>query len=445
MFLLLGSAVANQWFAVRMHETEDPRKRKRILTWALVTNLGILAFFKYAKFLVNDVILEIARRFCLYTGQLDAYIDYNFGGKLDPFLVKIVLPVGISFFTFQALSYVIDIYRKKFAPAKTTLDFANYLSFFPVLVAGPIVRAPDLLPDMENLPRRDTVRIDIVRACALITIGLFKKMIIANWLAVNMVDLMFRDPSLYSSLDIMLGVYAYGLQVYCDFSAYSDIAIGAGMLFGFNFPTNFDAPFFTTSLRGFWRRWHISLSSWLKDYLYIPLGGSRKGAFRTNFNLFITFLLGGIWHGAGWTYILWGAGHGLYLAAERLFCGLLRLPKDYKAPKFLSVIAGVWLFHVLAISWVFFRSQHLSDVWSVFSGIYNWTSGTKFFTAQGVLVFVVAFLLQLLDGERLTALTTRVSAKLPGAAVGAIAALILSIIILGLAPQGIMPFIYFAF
>ena len=229
-------------------------------------------------------------------------------------LKTIILPVGISFYTFMAMSYVIDTYRGDFVP--TTLEkFAVYLSFFPHLVAGPIVRPGELIPQLDT--PRDPRRVDTSRAFYLIATGLFKKVVIANYLASNIVDQVFGAPGQHSSLEILIAIYAYAVQIYADFSGYTDIAIGIALLLGFSFPRNFDSPYAATSLQDFWRRWHMTLSRWLRDYVYIPLGGNRKGTLITYRNLMLTMLIGGLWHGAGWTFVVWGGIHGTGMALER--------------------------------------------------------------------------------------------------------------------------------
>ncbi len=259
----------------------------------------MLGYFKYYDFFVNssDNLLSLV--------GLDVPLE----------LKSIVLPVGISFYTFMAISYVVDTYRGDFVP--TTLEkFAVYLSFFPHLVAGPIVRPGELIPQLDT--PRDPRRVDTSRAFYLIATGLFKKVVIANYLAANIVDEVFGAPGQHSSLEILIAVYAYAVQIYADFSGYTDIAIGIALLLGFSFPQNFDSPYAARSLQDFWRRWHMTLSRWLRDYVYIPLGGNRKGTLFTYRNLMLTMLIGGLWHGAGWTFVVWGAIHGAGLRRRAL-------------------------------------------------------------------------------------------------------------------------------
>jgi alginate O-acetyltransferase complex protein AlgI len=291
--LLLGTIVLDYYLALWIARTEDRVKRKALLILSLVSNLGILAVFKYCDFFTQDV------------------LDLS----VEP--LNLILPAGISFHTFQSLSYTIDVYRGQLKPTRSVLQFATFVLFFPQLVAGPIVRATELMPQLAELPRIDHARAS--DGLFRIMVGLFKKIAIADFLAIAIVDRVFANPENYSSLEVLVGVYAYALQIYLDFSAYSDIAIGSAQLLGFELPENFRTPYRSANLQEFWRRWHISLSTWLRDYLYIPLGGSRRGGLFTYRNLIITMLLGGLWHGASWTFIVWGALHGFGLAVTRVF------------------------------------------------------------------------------------------------------------------------------
>jgi D-alanyl-lipoteichoic acid acyltransferase DltB (MBOAT superfamily) len=347
-----------------------------------------------------------------------------------------VLPVGISFYTFQALSYVVDVYRRKIRPARHVIDFANYLAFFPQLVAGPIVRAADLLPQMEAMPGLET-RINTSRAGLFILTGLFKKIVVANWLAEHLADPVFDSPEAYAAADLVLGVYAYAVQIYCDFSAYSDIAVGCALLLGFTFPFNFNAPYFAGTLQDFWRRWHISLSTWLRDYLYIPLGGSRCGPARCSANLILTFFLGGLWHGAAWTFVVWGLFHGVYLTLERPF-----LKRLQSLNRFWGLVAKVWLFQMVCLSWVLFRSSSWTGVTEMLRGLGR-GGASELFGPQAALALLCGFAMQFLDADRAAGLERRIDA-LPPWVQGLTAAAIL-VIILGVGPQGVAPFIYFQF
>ena len=291
--LLLGTIVLDYYLALWIERTTDPWRRKLLVIVSLCSNLGILGFFKYADFFTHDVL------------------------NLDVGYLKLILPAGISFHTFQSLSYTIDVYRKQLRATRSVITFATFVLFFPQLVAGPIVRAQDLLPQLEDLPplELEAATAGLFR----IVVGLFKKIALADTLALALVDRVFEAPERFSALEVAAGVCAYALQIYLDFSAYSDIAIGSAQVLGFTLPENFRTPYRSANLQEFWRRWHISLSTWLRDYLYITLGGSQGAAWRTYANLIATMVLGGLWHGASWAFVVWGALHGVGLAVTRYF------------------------------------------------------------------------------------------------------------------------------
>ena len=291
VFLLAASTVLNQSGALLAVRLPDARWRRWAMIGTVVGDLALLAWFKYYGFLAVNV--------------ANALHSAGFGSPLP--LMQVALPVGISFFTFMGISYVVDAHRGKVKPAGW-LDAAVYLAFFPHLVAGPIVRGSELFPQLRQ--RRDPRRIDATRAAWLIMAGLAKKIVISSFLARVIVDPVFALPHQHSAIEVLVAVYAYAVQIYADFSGYTDIAIGVALLLGFRFPDNFDAPYTATSLQDFWRRWHITLSTWLRDYLYIPLGGNRGGRWRTARNIMLTMVIGGLWHGAAWTFVAWGALHG---------------------------------------------------------------------------------------------------------------------------------------
>jgi D-alanyl-lipoteichoic acid acyltransferase DltB (MBOAT superfamily) len=291
--LLLFTIVLDYFLGIWIENTENPLARKALLILSVVSNLGILFFFKYADFVTHDVLM------------------------LDVDRLNLILPAGISFHTFQSLSYTIDVYRKKLPATRSVIRFATFVLFFPQLVAGPIVRAQDLLPQLDRLPPLDLDK--ATRGLFLILVGLFKKIALADTLAIAIVDRVFETPDSFSSVEVLAGVYGYALQIYLDFSAYSDIAIGSALVLGLTLPENFRTPYRSANLQEFWRRWHMSLSTWLRDYLYIALGGNRGAQWRTYLNLILTMVLGGLWHGASWTFIVWGALHGFGLAVTRYF------------------------------------------------------------------------------------------------------------------------------
>ncbi|NLE22441.1 MAG: MBOAT family protein, partial [Actinobacteria bacterium] len=279
-------------------------------------------------------------------------------------LLRIALPVGISFLVFRMLTYVIDIYRGQLAPAPA-LDFAVYTAFFPYLLAGPIARAREFLPQLTSPRNPHTV--DSSRAFVFILGGLVKKMLIADYLSTHIVNGLFASPQTYSSWETLWGIIAYAVQIYCDFSAYADIAIGTSLLLGFELPANFDAPYTARTLQDFWRRWHITLSSWLRDYLYIPLGGNRKGRGRTYANLVLTFLLGGLWHGAGWTFVFWGLLHGVGLAVERARMDVRRSAgvSEPGVTPGSRALQRLWVFAFVCVAWVFFRAESMGNAFAV--------------------------------------------------------------------------------
>lgn len=327
--LLVFSTIVEYNFARWIADSPSPARRKLLLTLSLVVNLGMLFYFKYTNFFLSG--------FQALTGQPVP-------------VLHVLLPVGISFYTFQTLSYTLDVYRNQIKPLRNIWDFAFFVSFFPQLVAGPIVRASDFIPQIPKKPFIS--RADMGRAVLLIAAGLFKKAVISDYISLNYVERIFDMPTRYSGIENLLGVYGYALQIYCDFSGYSDIAIGIALLLGYKLPPNFLSPYQSTSITEFWRRWHISLSSWLRDYLYIPLGGNRKGVFRQYLNLFLTMLLGGLWHGASLTFVLWGALHGAALAVDKLFKQLFKPGDGW----LIKLLGWVITFHFVCFCWIFFRA-----------------------------------------------------------------------------------------
>lgn len=332
-FLLAVVTVSDFLLALLMEHTVTRWKRKLWVVVSLCVNLGLLCYFKYTNFLLEC--------WASLTGASFSMLD-------------IFLPVGISFFTFQSLSYTIDVYRREIKPLTNLLDYAFYVSFFPQLVAGPIVRARDFIPQI----RRPLFVSDEMfgRGIFLIMSGLFKKAVISDYISVNFVERIFDNPTLYSGVENLMGVYGYALQIYCDFSGYSDMAIGIALLLGFHFNINFDSPYKSASVTEFWRRWHISLSSWLRDYLYISLGGNRKGKVRQYVNLIITMFLGGLWHGASWNFVLWGVLHGVALAVHKFWMSLTGRKKGEQSHGIRRFFGVVVTFHFVCFCWIFFRN-----------------------------------------------------------------------------------------
>jgi alginate O-acetyltransferase complex protein AlgI len=426
VFLLAASIVANHLAAVGIHRTSGPRLRKALLTVAIVFDLGLLAYFKYAGFLVASAENFLTR----------------LGVGASSSLVSAALPVGISFYTFMAISYVVDTYRQELAPAPF-VRFAAYLSFFPHLVAGPIVRGSELLPQLER--PRDARRVDTARAAFLIVSGLFLKVVIANHLATHIVDDVFADPDRHSSLEVLVAVYAYATQIFADFCGYTNIAIGIALLLGFDFPQNFDSPYTAVSLQDFWRRWHMTLSRWLRDYLYIPLGGSRGGRLLTYRNLMLTMLLGGLWHGAAWTFVAWGGIHGAGLACERFFDDRRRaagrIRRDGTAARWLGRLLT---FNVVCFAWIFFRADSFASAMQVIERLFTaWGQPSPLVTTSVLLAILAGVGSQYVSPTAYGALLRGFQRlSLAGQAVCVSTCLVL---VDALGPPGVAPFIYFRF
>ncbi|HET8759164.1 MAG TPA: MBOAT family protein [Solirubrobacteraceae bacterium] len=413
--LLAGITVVNQVAARAVHRTADERRRAVIVAVAVAIDLGVLGVFKYYGFFVESF--------------GDALGELGLGMPLP--LLTIALPVGVSFFTFQAISYVVDVKRGVAQPSGT-LDFAVYLSFFPHLVAGPIVRAREFLPQLAA--PRDPTKVAVGSGLALIGLGLVKKVLIADLLAREIVDPVFAVPELYAAPDAWLAAYAYTAQIYCDFSGYTDIAIGLALLLGFVFPQNFRSPYRATGFRDFWRRWHMTLSRFLRDFLYIPLGGNRRGRLITYRNLMLTMVLGGLWHGAAWTFVLWGAFHGAGLVAEHAIGGRISAPRWLK-----------WLvmFHLVVFSWILFRSQSL-DLAGAFFRQLTVPGAATLWTLPAVVAIAGVVGLQLLPADAVERMQVRLEKRPPLALAGALG---LVVIVCGatVSGQGVAPFIYFRF
>jgi len=459
--LLLGaSTILNQAGALLATRLGDQRWRRRALTATILGNVALLAWFKYYGFLAVNVANALHR--------------LGLGSPLP--ILQVALPVGISFFTFMGISYAVDCYRGTIEPA-TWLDTAVYLAFFPHLVAGPIVRGSDLLPQLRR--RRDPRRIDATRAGWLILAGLAKKVVVSSFLARAIVDPVFALPHRHSAAEVLVGIYAYAIQIYADFSGYTDIAIGVALLLGFRFPENFNAPYTATSMRDFWHRWHMTLSSWLRDYVYIPLGGNRQGRWRTARNIMVTMLLGGLWHGAGWTFAAWGALNGGALAlgslrrdrrrAQRAAAAreVLR-PADVHrgrdgpatatltmAPAPPTDVAAqapptpgrVWLarlatFNFVCFGWVLFRAESFHSALTVLSRLAH-PGPAPLVTPLVLLTVVVALASQYVPSDAVARMQRHLS-DLGAPVQGAILGSGLYVITL-LGPIGVAPFIYYRF
>jgi alginate O-acetyltransferase complex protein AlgI len=371
--LIVFSTLLDFTIGQRIANTDVQKTRKRLLHVSIIANLGLLGVFKYANFFIlgaQDMLQVI-------------------GVERDPILVNIILPLGISFYTFQSMSYTIDIYRGKLEPERNFFNFALFISFFPQLVAGPIVRASDFLWQIHEDHRlRD---VDFDRSMNMILRGLVKKILVADVIAVY-ADTVFASPEAYGTINTWLAAVTYTVQIYCDFSGYSDTAIGLSGLLGYKLPKNFDLPLMSRGFSEFWRRWHISLSSWLRDYLYIPLGGNRDGQFMSYRNLMITMLLGGLWHGASYAFIIWGLLHGIFLVCERLarpvFDRIARV-----VPRIVFETAAIFTtFGLTASAFVFFRPQPISQSLAMTMTMFSWVPDTALAmpTYTAILVSAVA-------------------------------------------------------
>ena len=430
LFLLLSVAWMNQAFGQAVYAALGPtRERTPVSRWlvrlAVIANLAVLGYFKYTNWFIETF----------------EKIGLSLGLELP---LNIILPIAISFFTFQAISYVIDIGRGELRPIPL-LDFTVYLTFFAHLVAGPIVRVKEFAPQLDA--RADPRYVQSAEAFELIFRGLFKKVVVSSFLATAIVDPVFANPEVHTRLEVLFAILGYAVQIYADFSGYTDIAIGVALLLGIRFPQNFDAPYRSLSLQDFWRRWHITLSRWLRDYLYIPLGGNRLGDARTYLNLFLTMVIGGLWHGANWTFVVWGVIHGAGLGIER------RIKERWATREPLGVPIVVvktlqWglTFTVVCLAWVFFRAV---DVGSAFAMIGQLFTGTDVLRPESlvtpmVIIVVVLSILSQFVPERIPQQITVAFSKAPPilqVLAGAVGLALINV----LGPEGVAPFIYFQF
>jgi alginate O-acetyltransferase complex protein AlgI len=447
--LLASVTIVNQAAAMAIGRWRD----KRILIAAIAADLGLLGWFKYYGFF--SLAVDHALR------------GVHFGMPLP--LLQVALPVGISFYTFQAISYVVDVWRGTIKPVKP-IDFAVYQSFFPHLVAGPIVRASEFVPQLAT--PRDPRKVDATRAFFLIGGGLIKKVVIADLLATRLVDPVFNSPGQHSAGETLVAIYGYAVQIYCDFSAYTEMAIGLALLLGFTFPDNFNRPYTATSLQDFWRRWHMTLSRWLRDYLYISLGGNRKGVRKTYRNLALTMILGGLWHGAAWTFVLWGSIHGGGLALERWWgdrrkarevitlpgsppdagssgggstvmtaTRVAPAPAEHRLP---AVVRGLITFHVVTLAWVFFRASSIGNAFQVFGRLFSGGGPSPLVTPTVLLAIFAGIAVQFVPQGFWPAVQVRFATLSLFAQAALLAGLMIvcnSIV----GEQGVAPFIYFRF
>ena len=420
LLILATPAIVDYACAIRIEDSDDPRVRKSWLLLSLVSNLGLLAYFKYANF---------------FAGSIAALFGVS-GAPLD-----IALPIGISFFVFKTLSYTIDVYRRELRACRSWWRYALFVGYFPELVAGPIVRASIFLPQLTRPLTPSLARAG--SGLQLVLVGVTKKLLIADRLA-TLVDPIFATPAAYSQGTVASAVIAYSLQIYCDFSGYSDIAIGISRVIGFDLPENFNMPYRATSITDFWRRWHITLSSWLRDYLYIPLGGNRKGEGRTYVNLMVTMLLGGLWHGASWTFVFWGFLHGVGLAVHKLWKRYV--PAGFRPAG--GVLGWATTYAFVCVGWVFFRARSFDTAFFILRKVAGLEpGGVRFFYLPlwVIVPVVVATHLAMMAMERRDQTSPRGIVFPRSAFAGAFIVAVWLIGVFLLAPLQTTRFIYFQF
>ncbi len=378
ILLLWLSTVVDFFVGRALYTQENVRKKRLLLVISLIGNLGMLCFFKYGGFLLENFV----------TLMNAIGVDYH------PAKPNIILPAGISFYTFTTLCYTIDMYKKKSKPVRSLLDFSLFVTFFPHLVAGPIVRPPQLVPQFET-PRQATQK-QLMQGLFLLSLGLFMKVVLADSMLSSTANAVFNNPGILPALDAWMGVLAFSGQIFFDFAGYSTCAIGVAMCLGFVLPQNFLYPYAAIGFSDFWRRWHITLSAWLRDYLYIPLGGNRKGKIRTYFNLMITMLLGGLWHGANWTFVVWGGLHGFYLWIEKAIVDFRKKikkpieeiplvgiaasappPEKFQPRNFRNFSIALFTFFLVNITWVFFRASTFTKAWDTLKSMFGFSGDAQ--------------------------------------------------------------------
>jgi alginate O-acetyltransferase complex protein AlgI len=416
--LMLCATVANYVFGLRIERSDDEAVRRRWLVASVVVNLSVLGFFKYFNFFVSSANALLA----------------SLGTQFP--LLDIVLPVGISFIVFEVMSYTIDIYRRTSASARTVWDLALLVAFFPHLIAGPILKPREFLPQLEN-PITITWK-NLEAGIQIFMTGLIKKLLIADNLA-PFVDTIYKSPGDFASVTVWLAVLAYAIQIYCDFSGYTDMAIGSARCMGFSIPQNFNMPYVARSITDFWRRWHISLSTWLREYLYISLGGNRHGELKQYRNLMLTMLLGGLWHGASWNFVVWGGLHGVGLAAHKVYAKVrpsswVRIPL-YRGASWLVTFAFV------SLAWVFFRSTDFATAMAVMGKLTFWNSaGTYWLPAALWPILGVVCVAHHLGRDKQELIYVDLTSF-----GGLFALFVALLLVLGLMPTETSPFIYFQF
>ena len=446
ILLLWLSTVIDFFVGRALYTQENKHKRKVLLVLSLIGNLGMLCFFKYGGFLLEN-----------FTQLVNL-----FGMDFHPAKPNIILPAGISFYTFTTLCYTVDMYKRKSEPVKKLLDFSLFVTFFPHLVAGPIVRPPQLVPQFETA--RSATQQQLLQGLLLLSLGLFMKVVLADSMLASPADTVFNAHGPLNTLDAWMGVLAFSGQIFFDFAGYSTCAIGVASCLGFVLPDNFLYPYAAIGFSDFWRRWHITLSAWLRDYLYIPLGGNRNGRFRTYFNLMITMLLGGLWHGANWTFVVWGALHGFYLWMEKIVqhfstlkqaamtsvssaeIGVLGvLPGELKTKTVRNFLLAMVTFFFINVTWVFFRSPDFHSAWQMLTAMFTHIpngqvllSTLSIIKVSVIVILLVAFHWMMRNTRVLT-----VAAKMPWWLLGLIWAVL--ILLLVWSQESSSSFIYFQF
>jgi D-alanyl-lipoteichoic acid acyltransferase DltB (MBOAT superfamily) len=422
-FILLGVGVSDYILGRLLGAARRSWARRGIVALNVLMNVGMLGYFKYTNLLLSTI----------------AAVQGNPFDALD-----IILPAGISFFTFRSISYIVDIYRGTIRPETNFLNYLFFITFFPPLLAGPVVRAADMLPQIRRRPT--ATRAMVGAGLFLIITGLVKKVVIADYISGNFVDRVFDNPSMFTGLENLLAVYGFTLQLYCDFSGYSDMAIGLALLLGYSFKDNFNAPFKSQNPTEWWRRWHISLSTWLRDYLYIPMGGSRCATWRSYLNQFNTMLIGGLWHGASWMYIIWGAWNGLLLVVHKALHKAFKAPEGVSRNQWWRRVANVFItFNLMAFGFMFFRARSLEQVGQMLTQMAcNFHASVAYQLVEGymtvMLVMLMGYLLHFAPSSWTNSLRTRFSALSP--VWQAIILAIVVLLIIQVRSSRIVPFIY---
>ena len=446
ILLLWLATVVDYFVGKALYNQENKNKRKLLLVISLIGNLGMLIFFKYGTFLLEN-----------FTHLVNAMgMDYH------PAKPSIILPAGISFYTFTTLCYTIDMYKRKSKPVKSMLDFSLFVTFFPHLVAGPIVRPPQLVPQFET-PRKANQQ-QMMQGLLLVTLGLFMKVVLADSMLSESANTVFGSKEMLSTLDAWMGVLAFSGQIFFDFAGYSTCAVGVALCLGFVLPQNFLYPYAAIGFSDFWRRWHITLSAWLRDYLYIPLGGNRNGKFRTYINLMITMLLGGLWHGANWTFVVWGALHGFYLWVEKLIvdfrhdkvkalavtsageAGLLGpVPEILKKKNVSNFMLALFTFFLINVTWVFFRAPDFTSAWHLLTSMFSHVpKGAVLLTTLSIIkISVIIFFVVIFHWLMRNTRVLIVAEKLPWWLLGIIWSVLLLLLIWS--QESSSSFIYFQF